>query len=185
MTQSHGGNEVEVYRYTPPPLAGPPNGQITQLTGAYSTVDAVNAQGNFVGWQGGGSSPHAFFASASGELTDLGTLGGNASYAQGLNDSNQVVGMSLTGAKPVEIAAGAIAKEAFVYSNGIMTGIGTLGGQTSVAQAINNAGQVVGDSSLPNQESHALCTILMLECEILAIQELTPLHTTSTIWAWS
>ncbi|HPR67816.1 MAG TPA: MBG domain-containing protein, partial [Kiritimatiellia bacterium] len=77
---------------------------------------------------------------------DLGTLGGAQSAALGLNDNGQVVGWSLT-------ADGAI--EAFVWSNGTLTGLGFLpGGTTSVARAINNHGQITGDAYVSPTNYH-------------------------------
>jgi probable HAF family extracellular repeat protein len=70
-------------------------------------------------------------------ITDLGTLGGDNSYATGINDAGQVVGDSRT-------AAGTT--HAFITGpNGVgMTDLGTLGGDYSTASGINDAGQVVG-----------------------------------------
>lgn len=68
-------------------------------------------------------------------ITNLGTLGGNTSAANGINDSGQVVGVST-------IPGGR--ERAFLYNNGVMQNLGTLGRETSVAYDINNSGQVTG-----------------------------------------
>ncbi len=73
-------------------------------------------------------------------ITDLGTLGGNASTARAINSSGQVVGESLT-------ATGN--KHAFRTApnrpiNPATDDLGTLGGTTSLAWGINDLGQVVG-----------------------------------------
>jgi probable HAF family extracellular repeat protein len=73
-------------------------------------------------------------------MTDLGTLpGDSSSYATGINASGQVVGYSGT-------AGGA--QHAFLYSNGMMTDLGTLGGGSSWATGINNGGEVAGYSTI-------------------------------------
>ena len=70
-------------------------------------------------------------------MTDLGTLGGTNSYAIAINDRGQVVGYSGTDR--------GMTGHAFLYSDGAMTDLGTLGGAVgSWASAINDRGQVVG-----------------------------------------
>ena len=72
-------------------------------------------------------------------MTDLVcTLGGFGSNAYDINDNGQVVGNAFT----------ASASQAFLYSNGTMTDLGTLGGSNSNAFGINDDGQVVGDSDI-------------------------------------
>jgi len=66
-------------------------------------------------------------------ITDIGP-----GAAVDINESGQVVG-----------------RDAFVWQNGKKTQLGTLGGRRSGARAINNRGQVVGDSTTKNGTSHA------------------------------
>src|ERR1700683_4682061 len=70
-------------------------------------------------------------------ITDLGTLGGSFSLANGINASGQVVGFSSTADATVG---------AFLYSGGEMTNLGSFGGLVSAANGINASGQVVGSS---------------------------------------
>ena len=77
-------------------------------------------------------------------VTDLGTLpGGTTSNANAINSSGQIAGIS-------EQIAGNIAEsvQAFLYSNGSMQDLGTLGGPTSAAYGINDSGQVVGQADI-------------------------------------
>jgi probable HAF family extracellular repeat protein len=68
------------------------------------------------------------------ELVDLGTLGGAASAALGINHAGQIVGW----AERVDRL-----HEAFLWDNGVMTGLGTVEGRT-VAAGISDHGVVVG-----------------------------------------
>ncbi len=87
------------------------------------------------------------------EVTDLGTLGGAYSEANGLNTAGQVVGSSTTA--PVQEPFGP-GTRAFLWTNGTMTDLGTLGGEISRAIDINDAGQVVGSSETAEGTQHAV-----------------------------
>jgi probable HAF family extracellular repeat protein len=71
-------------------------------------------------------------------ITDLGTLGGTYSEGKGINASGQVTGFSYT--------SGDVAPHAFLYSNGNMSDLGTLGGRStySLGLGVNASGQVTG-----------------------------------------
>ena len=76
------------------------------------------------------------FAQVIYSITDLGTLpGGSYSSAYAINSNGQVVGSSDT-------AAGAL--HAFLYSDGAMVDLGSVIATNSIANGINDAGQVVG-----------------------------------------
>jgi hypothetical protein len=91
------------------------------------------------------------------EITDLGTFGGNASYASAVNDRGQVVGTALN-AIPDQFSF----YDLFFFppgsSNGTQTraflwdklhgmqDLGTLGGPDATANLVNNHGQVAGFS---------------------------------------
>ncbi|MEI7671331.1 MAG: T9SS type A sorting domain-containing protein [Deltaproteobacteria bacterium] len=68
-------------------------------------------------------------------VTDLGTLGGQSSYARAINDAGTVVGYVQS-----------TFSMAFVYQNKAMDSLGTLGGLSSVATYIGDSGKVVGYS---------------------------------------
>jgi probable HAF family extracellular repeat protein len=71
-------------------------------------------------------------------VTDLGSLGGAATTAAGINASGEITGSSTV------VAGGPT--HAFLYSDGSMTDLGTLGGTSSVGTGINNSGEVTGYS---------------------------------------
>ncbi|GAC1493651.1 MAG: hypothetical protein NVS2B14_06890 [Chamaesiphon sp.] len=78
-------------------------------------------------------------------LNDLGTLGGKESQATGINNLGEVVGSSNIANKS-ENRSHTEQQHAFLYSHGKMMDLGTLGGPSSIANGINNKGEVVGDS---------------------------------------
>jgi probable HAF family extracellular repeat protein len=79
-------------------------------------------------------------------VTDLGTLGGNNSIPQGINNRGQVVGLAETA--DIDPNCGCLVFHAFLWNKGILHDLGTLGGRRSEAGlgGVNREGQVVGDS---------------------------------------
>jgi probable HAF family extracellular repeat protein len=79
-----------------------------------------------------------------GVLTDLKGLPGNANgtYADSINSRGAVSGGSGNGA--IDLLTGYPQMDAVLWSHGKVTNLGTLGGNASVAYAINNQDQVVG-----------------------------------------
>src|SRR5215467_7960060 len=90
-------------------------------------------------------------------ITDLGSLGGGVTHGLAINASGQVTGDSVS-SQLVQVPCppqryGQPKKcfthpdDAFEWSNGTMTDLGTLGGNFSQGVAINGSGEVVGSSA--------------------------------------
>ncbi len=102
---------------------------------------------------------HAFFAGAGAQtVTDLGTLGGDAAAvaahplnitttmsAHAMNASGQIVGSGL-------LSSGQ--QHAFLWTAGILTDLGTLGGASSSGLAIDDSGAVYGTSDAVDGTTH-------------------------------
>lgn len=95
---------------------------------------------------------HAFLWNQ-GKLHDLGTLGGPDSFAQFINEGAQVTGVSFTDSTP-NSTTGLPTLDPFLWENGEMKDLGSLGGTLGFASGINNSGHVIGQSDLAGDATY-------------------------------
>src|SRR5262245_14137015 len=129
------------------PLAMSGSGQIVGSS-SLTKLD-VTAGPTFLGVGSDGTEIiHAFTWTASGGFVDLGTLGGRQSSASSVNNSGDVVGLSITEDN--------FTSRAFRWTSAEgMVDLGTLGGSDSEATAINDKRQIVGWSTTADGAPHA------------------------------
>ena len=119
---------------------------IGTLGGDFSSGYAINDAGQVTGQSTlVTGARHAFLYTPGAGMVDIGTLGGGTSDSWGINNAGQVTGWSNTIGN---------AQHAFIYSSSTgMVDIGTLGA-FAVGRDINNSGQVVGASFIPNEGAY-------------------------------
>jgi 6-phosphogluconolactonase len=171
-SRSSGGNginnngQVVGSMYLTPPFSGepPPHAFIYNSSdGTTVTPDilnkaresiglAINNTGDITGYlstgtctvfslSGCGAPFHAFIYQGSG-LVDIGTLGGTYSEGTGINDQNEIAGVSSV--------TGSTLNHLFLYAKGHMSDLGTVAGQSVVNALINNRGEIVGSATASN-----------------------------------
>jgi probable HAF family extracellular repeat protein len=138
--------------------------ELGTLGGPDSQATAVNERGQIMGISYTNATPNPTtniptvhpFLWENGKMTDLGSLGGTFGGPNWLNNRGQVVGASnLTGDPGCDGSAtdGSCVQHAFLWDHGTLTDLGTLGGSSSMAFWLNNAGEAVGGASTAGDAS--------------------------------
>jgi probable HAF family extracellular repeat protein len=122
--------------------------------GALNTISDPYTSGFFNFFISGATQVHAFLVKRDGIMHDLGTLGtGTDSMAFYVNNEGQVAGQSFTDTT-VNASTGLPTMHPFLWENGKMKDLGTIGGAlvTQIA-GLNANGQVAGAMNVPGDAS--------------------------------
>jgi len=123
------------------------------LPGGYNSyAQAVNSRGTVVGSAENGVTDLVLgipeFEAVlwrNGQITNLGTLGGNESVALDINDHGQIVGAAANSVPdPASMFGFATQTRPFLWEDGVMRDLDTLGGTDGVAFMMNQRGQIMG-----------------------------------------
>jgi probable HAF family extracellular repeat protein len=129
------------------------------LGGTRSWAYGINDLGQVVGESITSDGYKHAFLWENGSIVDLGILGEgtvygtniyNVSCARSINNMGQIVGYSSH-----DGSLDWYDDHAFLWENGSMIDMGTLGGANSYATAINNLGSIAGHSKTSDEEEHA------------------------------
>lgn len=146
LTPISGQNTSQAFLYS--------NGVMTNLwpgTKAYG----INSVSQIAGYWSSAGTPFASLIE-NGTLTELTVFGQRVpSESLAINDNGQVTGWSIF--SPYGD------RHAFIYSEGTMTDIGTLGGRGSFGSAINSKGEITGSSYTPPMQTSYCCAPVIQE----------------------
>jgi probable HAF family extracellular repeat protein len=151
FTGGTGGVAVVFYHGQVISLGTLPGGQV-------SFAQDINNQGQVAGNSSNGTpDPYSLFGWGTetrafvwrnGVMHDLGTLGGDDAFEGVQNERGQIAGQSYTNDTPNADSDGSPTLDPFLWQNGHMIDLGTLGGDYGNTSWLNDSGEVVGYSSL-------------------------------------
>lgn len=106
----------------------------------------INDAGSVVGWSRVGEYYNVGYLYKDGVMRSLGSLhGAQRSEALAINNKEQIVGSANIAP---DFEPDGNDRHAFLYDNGVMKDLGTMGGRDSTANSINDKGQVAGTSDI-------------------------------------
>jgi probable HAF family extracellular repeat protein len=88
-----------------------------------------------------------------GVIQDLGTLGGPESVANFVNERGQVVGTAFTNST-ANLVTGVPTQDPFLWDDGTMADLGTLGGTFGIPNLLDDRGRVIGQSNMAGDLNH-------------------------------
>lgn len=130
------------------------------LGGTGSFPSDMNNAGQVVGFSSTSSIPGLVgippidpFLWSNGRMRDLGTLGGSFGSANAVNERGHVAGSSSLEANPFACFTGEAGCHPFLWRNGTLWDLGTLGGTFAVGEWLNDADQVIGFSTTKGDQA--------------------------------
>lgn len=172
------------------------------LGGPHSAASGINERGQIVGFalnaipdplsifdfqiggSTGGTQTRAFLWQ-NGQMEDLNTLGGPDALAAFVNERGQVAGFSYTNST-VNATSGQPTTHPFLWQNGIMLDLGTLGGTFAGSTlpnflgGLNNRGQVIGLSTLAGDQGCGSPTGCVVDPFLWSEGKMIDLYSTTT-----
>lgn len=133
------------------------------LGGDESLAGAINNRGQIIGVASndvpdrysifGWATQTRAFVWKTGSMQDLGTLGGTDASPSFINQSGQIAGVSYVNSNPSVNCDLPLTTHPFLWQDGKMIDLGTLGGTCSGVASINDGGEVAGTSNLKGDET--------------------------------